>query len=377
VPIYGITFLDILGFTILIPLLPFVAKRFGAPDVVAGALVATTAVCATLASPLWGAISDRFGRKRALLGSQCASFVAYLLIAFAGGVPILFLSRAIEGLGGGNLGIANACITDVTTVEQRPQALAYATAAFGAGFLVGPILSGLLARFGFAVPFFAAAALQAVNAILTIALLPESHASASNARVGFAEVREIAREPGIANVLWRRFLYIFAFTSFFTTFSLFVNARFGSNAATASGLLAVAGGVGAITQIFFVGPLAKRYGIRSTALGAFALGIVAYALLGVVNGIASFVVTIALWASSGSLLRPVLDARIAELAPASSRGIVLGFGDSLDNVALIFAPTIGAAIVGIAPLLAGVVPACALAASAWLTACDRATSRTR
>ncbi len=376
-PIYGITFLDILGFTILIPLLPFVAKRFGAPDVVAGALVATTAACATLASPAWGAIGDRFGRKRALLGSQCASFVAYLMIAFAGGIPLLFLSRAIEGLGGGNLGIANAYVADVTTVEQRPQALAFATAAFGAGFIVGPILSGALARFGFAVPFFVAAALQAVNTILTLTLLPESHAPAANARVRLSEVREIAREPGIANVLWRRFLYIFAFTSFFTTFSLYANARFGSDAGTASALLAVAGGVGAIAQIFFVGPLAKRYGIRSTSLGAFALGIVAYALLGVVNVIGAFVLTIALWALSGSLLRPMLDARIAELAPAAARGIVLGFGDSLDNFALVFAPTIGAAIVGIAPRLAGVVPAFALAAGAWLTARDRITSRTR
>jgi MFS family permease len=377
VPIYGITFLDILGFTILIPLLPFVAKRFGAPDIVAGALVTTTAVCATLASPVWGAISDRFGRKRALLGSQCASFVAYLAIAFAGGIPLLFLSRAIEGLGGGNLGIANAYVADVTTAEQRPQALAFATAAFGAGFIVGPILSGALARFGFAVPFFTAAALQIVNAILTLALLPESHARTAKPRVGFAEVREIAREPGIANALWRRFLYIFAFTSFFTTFSLYVNARFGSGAGTASALFAVAGGVGAMTQIFFARPLATRYGIRNTALGAFALGIVAYALLGIVNGIAAFVGTIVLWALSGSLLRPMLDARIAELAPASSRGIVLGFGDSLDNLSLVLAPTIGAAIVGIAPRLAGVVPACALAVGAWLTTRDRATSRTR
>ena len=86
---------------------------------------------------------------------------------------------------------------------------------------------------------------------------------------------------------------------------------------------------------------------------------------------------VAVWALSGSLLRPMLDARIAELAPVAARGIVLGFGDSLDNFALVFAPTIGAAIVGIAPRLAGVVPACALAAGAWLTARDRITSRTR
>ena len=333
--------------------------------------MATTAACATLASPAWGAIGDRFGRKRALLGSQCASFVAYLMIAFAGGIPLLFLSRAIEGLGGGNLGIANAYVADVTTVEQRPQALAFATAAFGAGFIVGPILSGALARFGFAVPFCVAAALQAINAILTMTLLPESHAPAANARVGFAEVREIAREPGIANVLWRRFLYIFAFTSFFTTFSLYLAAVFGIGPEGSSALLAVAGAVGAITQVAAVGPLAARFGLRRVALGAFALGAVAYAALGLANGFAALVVAIALWALSGALLRPILDARIAELAPEERRGAILGFGDSLDNFSLIFAPAIAAAIVGVAPRVAGLLPACSLVAGGILTWRDR------
>ena len=96
IPIYGITFLDILGFTILIPLLPFLAKRFGAADVVAGSLNTT------VSSPFWGALSDRFGRKAALLGSQIASLAGYLLLAFADGIPILYVSRTIEGFGGGN-----------------------------------------------------------------------------------------------------------------------------------------------------------------------------------------------------------------------------------------------------------------------------------
>ena len=371
IPIYGITFLDILGFTILIPLLPFVAKRFDAADVVAGALVTTTALCATIASPLWGAVSDRFGRKRALVGSQAASFVAYMLVAVAGGLPSLFLSRAIEGLGGGNLGIANAYVADVTTAEQRPRALAYATAAFGAGFIVGPIVSGALAHFGFAIPFAFAAALQLLNMALTATLLPESHAP-TVASFDWAAVRDVARAPGIANVLWRRLLYIFAFTSFFTTFSLFLSARFGLGPGASSALLGVAGAVGAFTQIVLVGPLAKRFGSRRVLLGAFGIGAVAYASLGFANGIATFVATIAFWALSGSLLRPMLDARIADLAPAERRGTVLGFGDSLDNFSLIFAPTIGAAIVGIAPRLAGVLPAAALSIGALLTVRDRA-----
>ena len=375
-PLYGITFLDILGFTILIPLLPFVAKRFGAPDVVAGALVTTTALCATLASPLWGALSDRFGRKRALMGSQVASFVAYLLIAFAGGLPLLFLSRAIEGFGGGNLGIANAYVVDVTSEAERPRALAFGTAAFGLGFIAGPIASGALAHFGYAAPFLVAAGMQALNIAVTAALLPESYAPATS-RPPFPEMRRLVGVPGIANVLSRRFFYIFAFTSFFTTFSLYLAEVFRLGPGEASLLLGLAGGVGAVAQLAAVGPLTKRLGIRTTLLGGFALGIIAYAFLGLAHGIAALVVAIAIWAFSGSILRPVLDARIATLAPPEHRGTILGFGDALDNFALIFAPTIGAAVVGIAPRFAGALPACALVGGAWLTFLDHGFDATR
>jgi len=371
IPIYGITFLDILGFTILIPLLPFVAKRFGAPDVVAGALVATTALCATLSSPLWGAMGDRFGRKRALVGSQIASFAAYLLIAFANAVPMLFLSRAIEGLGGGNIGVANAYVADVTTPEQRPRALGYNTAAFGAGFIVGPILGGALAHFGFVAPFVVAALLQVLNTIATVTLLPETRVPVTG-RLDWSAIGSAVRAPAIANVLWRRFLYIFAFTSFFTTFSLYLSEVFRVGPGGASALLAVAGLVGATVQIVAVGPLAHRFGLRRVALAAFALGVLAYASLGFSNGIPAFVATVILWALSGSLLRPILDARIAELAPAEQRGTILGFGDSLDNFSLIFAPAIAAAILGVAPRLAGVLPALSLAAGGALTWRDRA-----
>jgi MFS family permease len=371
IPIYGITFLDILGFTILIPLLPFVAKHFGAVDVVAGALLSTTAVCATVSSPLWGALSDRFGRRRALLGSQIASFAAFLLIACATGIPMLFVSRAIEGLGGGNLGVASAYIADVTTPAQRPQALAFATAAFGAGFIAGPILSGVLVRFGFFVPFLVAAGFQAANMLLTATLLPESHEPTVK-RFDWRAASALLRNGAITSVLWRRFLYIFAFTSFFTTFSLFLSEVLHVGAAGSSGLLGVAGAVGAFAQIVLVGPLTRRFGLRDVALGAFALGVLAYASLGFVGGVGAFVVTIAFWALSGSLLRPILDARIAELATEEERGTVLGFGDSLDNFSLIFAPAIGAALLGVAPRLAGVLPAASLAIGGILTWRDRA-----
>jgi DHA1 family tetracycline resistance protein-like MFS transporter len=369
IPIYGVTFLDILGFTILIPLLPFVSKRFGAPDVVAGALIATTAVCATLSSPVWGSLSDRYGRKRVLLGSQLFSLGGYLLLAFAGGLPWLFLSRIIEGCGGGNLGVATSYISDVTTDQSRPRALAYGTAAFGAGFIVGPIVGGALAHFGFTVPFLFAAGMQALNFALTATLLPESRQK-RRATFDWRELRAALARPGIGRILTQRFLYIFAFTYFFTTFSLFLNAVLRAGPAVSSALLGVAGAVGAATQVFAVGPLIDRVGLRIASLAALAAGMLAYALLGFVDSIALFTVVIVFWAFSGSVLRPAIDARIVQLAPEDERGTMLGLGDSLDNFALIVAPVIGAAIIGAAPRLIGVLPALVLGFAFALTLRD-------
>jgi DHA1 family tetracycline resistance protein-like MFS transporter len=329
-----------------------------------------TALCATLSSPLWGALSDRFGRKPALLGSQVASFAAYLLLAFANGLPLLYLSRAIEGLGGGNLGVANSYIADVTTEAQRPRAFAYAAAAFGAGFIVGPIVGGALAHYGVTVPFFVAAGFQALNFVFTTAFLPQTRgrsAPAFDAR----ELRAAFARPGIASVLAREFLYIFAFTYFFTIVSLYLARVLGAGPEATSFLLGIAGAVGAAVQIGCVAPLARRFGPPRVTLGAFALGIAAYLIFGFVHELTTFVAALVMWAASGSLLRPLLSARIVDVAPAGERGTLLGISSALDNFALIFAPAIGSAIVGSAPELTGIVPVVALVAGFWLTLNDR------
>jgi MFS family permease len=138
-------------------------------------------------------------------------------------------------------------------------------------------------------------------------------------------------------------------------------------------LLGVAGAVGAATQIFAVGPLIDRFGLRVASLAALAAGMLAYALLGFVDTFALFMVAIVFWAFSGSVLRPAIDARIVRLAPEDERGTMLGLGDSLDNFALIFAPVAGAAIIGAAPRLVGVLPALSLGVAFILTLRDPST----
>lgn len=357
---YGIVFIGILGFTILIPLLPFLAKRYGASDAVVGTLLTTTAVAATLSSPLWGWLSDRFGRKRALCGSQLCSFGGYLLLALSGNLELIFVSRVIEGLGGGNLGIAESYVADVTTQEQRPQAYAYAAAAFGGGFIIGPVIGGLLAHFGLPLCFFFAAGLQAVNFVLTLTLLPESHSKSPSPRV--REVLRLLRDHAIRNLMVRMFLYIFAYTYLFTTLSLYLSHLDNAGPEQSSVVLAFAGLIGALVTIFGVDRVVRRFGLERVIRFAFAGGAVAYGALGAVRNLAELAPVLVVWAASGATLRPAIDSMLSQHAPEDERGLVLGFSDALGNFALMFAPAVGGAVVGWNYRASGIIPALALAA---------------
>ncbi|MGP6158548.1 MAG: MFS transporter [Vulcanimicrobiaceae bacterium] len=370
IPIYGITFFGILAYTILIPLLPFVAKRFGASDATAGTLLTTTALFATVSSPLWGALSDRLGRKRALIGSQLLSCAGYVLLALAPGLALLFFSRAVEGLGGGNVGVAQSYISDVTDEEQRPRAFAYSSAAFGAGFIFGPILSGSLVHFGYAVPFFIAAAVQLLNAVLTYTLLPESHAP-SQSSYGWRDLSSVFAMRSLRSLLSRQFFFIFAFTYLFSTFSLYISHVLGGGPELSSLLLGVAGGTGALMMVFGVGPLVARFGQNRVTTGAFLVGALSYASIALAHRLLAVGAVLVLWALSGSVLRPVLSAQISDEAPEAERGLVLGFSDALNNLAMIVTPLLGAAIVGFNAALSGVLPALALAGGFVLGLSDR------
>src|ERR1700736_2249518 len=179
-PILGITFIDILGFSILIPLLPFFVKKFGAPDVAVGIVFASYSLAQLIAGPLWGNLSDRIGRKMVLIVSQIGATIAWALMAFAPSIPFVILSRVIEGFSGGNIGVTQAYVGDLVEPKRRGQAFAYVGAAFSAGFVFGPATGGWLAeRYGFGVPFLLAAALQLLTLFLTIFMLPESRSRAT------------------------------------------------------------------------------------------------------------------------------------------------------------------------------------------------------
>jgi MFS family permease len=368
-PLFTIVFIDVLGYTFLIPLLPALQKHFFAPTYMMGALISVTAVCATISSPLWGHLSDRVGRKSVLMSSQGFTLAGYLLIALAGNIPILFVSRIVAGLGGGNLGVAQSYLVDVVREDQRERALAWATAAFGMGFVVGPVLSGLLLHFGLSAPFWAAAGLEAINVAFTLLFLPSSRRYVRDPKRRHL-LHEFLRRP-MLSLLLRQFLYIFSFTYFFTAFGLYLDRQLHIGAAGASFLLGAAGAVGAGVLIFGVDPLSKRMGAVGLAQAAFAIAFVSYVLVGFVTSLEFFAVVLVLWAASGSALRPTLSKLIADKAPEARRGAVLGFADSLDNLSMILAPAMASAIVGLNPRLSGIIPAICVAGGFMVGALGR------
>lgn len=374
IPIYGITLMDVLGYTIMIPLLPYIAQKYGAADFMVGILMTTTAVCSTVSAPVWGWLSDRFGRKPVVMTSQLFSLAGYLLLAIAPDLASLYISRAIAGLGGGNLGVAESYIADVTSAEQRDPAFALYGAVFGIGFIVGPIVGGFLVHLGFGAPFFLAAALEILNIGFTYAFLPQTQERTS--RRSSASPREIfatLKIPMIGSLLTRQFLFIFAVTYFLTVFSLYIKHVLSYGPQTTSWLLACAGIVGGLTFVALT-PLVRRFGNTLVSELGFVLTFLAYLALAVVNGLDVFVAVIVVWAAGAALAEPTLTTLLSEAAPKDQRGAVLGLGDSANNLALMGAPALGSYIIGVNPRLVGFAPALVVAiafALGWIAQRDQ------
>ena len=223
---------DVLGLTLMIPLLPFYAERMGASPAQVGWLIGIYAACQLVSGPFLGRWSDSTGRKPLLIVSQLGTCLGFIVTAFAPNLWVLFIARAIDGLTAGNLSLAQAYISDVTKPEERAKAFGLIGIAFGLGFLIGPAVSGLLSRFDYRLPIFAAAALSAASVLTTWLLLPAVTPGGGGAaparRLTLFEWRAYAvyfREPRLSSKLWQFLLFSLGFSMFVAGMPLFVERR--------------------------------------------------------------------------------------------------------------------------------------------------------
>ena len=235
-PIFLIVLVDVLGFTIVIPLLGLYAEKFGASPLVATTLVSVYALCSLISTPIIGNLSDRFGRRRLLLISQAGTCAGFLLLADSRALWMVFAGRVLDGITAGNLSLAQAYISDHTAAENRAKAFGVIGVAFGFGFMFGPGIGGLLSQYGMHWPFLAAAALSLLSIICTYTLLRDERPTASTEgplpggrRPGafdFAAYAKYFRRPLLGRLYLQFFLFAFAFSCFTSGFALFAERRF-------------------------------------------------------------------------------------------------------------------------------------------------------
>ncbi len=339
-PILGITFIDILGFSILIPLMPYFVKHFGAPDIVVGGLFGVFAFCQFIAGPLWGNVSDRIGRKRVLIVSQIGATIGWTMLAFAPTIAWVFVARIIEGFSGGNLSVTQAYVSDLVEPDKRARAFGYVGAAFSAGLIFGPASGGyLVQRYGFTTPFLLAAGLQAITLLLTILVLPESRTHDPEAVP--ASLRDIPRAftiRGVAPVMWQKLIFALGIYGWFGAFTLVLQKQFGFTATGTSYFFCTFGVASVIAQVTAVGRISESTGDRRSSTIGYVLLMIAFAIVPFATAIWQAVVMIGCFSLGLSLVNASLPAQLSRLAPEALRGTVLGAASSMESIAGIFMP---------------------------------------
>ena len=350
--IFLIVAVDVLGLTIMIPLLPFYAEKLGASPTQVGLLIGVYAACQLVSGPLLGRLSDVTGRKPLLLVSQAGTLLGFLILAFAPSLWVVFIARVIDGSTAGNLSLAQAYISDVTRPEERAKSFGVIGIAFGMGFLIGPAISGYLAKFDYRDPIFAAAALSATSILATYFLLPRATAGASAGAEGpggrrlsllqWSEYGRYFREPRLAVRLWQFLSFAFAFAMFTAGFPLFAERRlawhgtpFGPEQVGYS--WAYAGFLGIFLQGPALGRMVKRFGESSLNQVGFAAYAAGYVTLAFCYSIPVLIVATTV-SALGSLVRPSLTSLITQAAPREEQGVVLGLTQSLTSAAQITGP---------------------------------------
>ncbi len=382
-PIFLIVAVDILGFTIILPLLPFYAERMGASPAVVGMIVAVYAACQLVAGPLLGQLSDRLGRKPLLMISQFGTLAGFLLLAVSNTLTLVFLSRIIDGVTAGNLSLAQAYISDVTPPAQRAKSFGVIGIAFGLGFLLGPAVSGFLSQFGYQYPILAAAALSATSILATWTLLPanpplpEGHQEGDTGPGGrrlsiveWSRYAEYFRRPALSPLLLKYFSYVLSFAMFTGGIALFAERRYTWNGhpfgpKEVGYLFAYSGLIGGTLQGGALGKLVHRFGERPLLRASLMASAVGYVLLAFAYTIPVLLISAAV-AAFGGIARPVITSLITQVAGRREQGAVLGLTQSLTSIALIIGPLAGGFLIQHHLLAAWALVAAGVAFAGWL-----------
>ena len=335
-------FVNLVGFGIIVPLLPFYAERFGASGLTIGLLFGVFSLCQLIASPILGEISDRFGRRPVLIFSLAGTVLSFVMLALAHSVFMLFLARIVDGLSGGNISTARAYVADITEPKDRARAYGIIGAAFGLGFIMGPALSGVLAKVSITAPIWAAAALTLVATAMAWLWLPETvHRATAGTGNPLKYLPGLFRRPIMRRVMALDFVYWFAFSIFQTTFSLFAARRFGFDASRTGYFFAGFGVLGAVIQGGFIRPIVRRAGDKPTFMAGIVCSVIGLVAAAFAHSVPMFALALVPLAFGMGLGHPTISSLISRSARGDEQGRVQGAAGAVESLGRTFGPVWG------------------------------------
>ncbi len=344
-------FIDLIGFGMVIPFLSFYAREYGASGTKVGAVVGVYSIMQFFFAPVWGRLSDRVGRRPVILISLTASCTGYLLFAFTHSLTVLFASRLIAGIGGANIGTAQAYIADSTTPENRAKGMGLIGAAFGLGFILGPPMSGILAAIGIRnglagnlLPGLVAAGLSFTAFLVALSVLAESKPKGLVPRSGVPPQfdrrvwREIGTNPLLASLMSGLFLTLLAVAGMEISVTLHARDRFQFKQMDMSYLFLFMGVIVASIQGGLLGRFVKRFGEKGVIVIGASAFVTGFALIPTIWRLPLLYVVAFLFAIGQGLCYPALTALVSKTAPENERGTLLGMATSVGSLARFAGP---------------------------------------
>lgn len=343
--IFMTIFLDLLGFGIILPQLPFYALKFGASATMVGILGGVFSGMQFLFAPAWGVLSDRIGRRPVILIGVLGTAISMTMLAFTNSLWMLLVARVLAGVSGANLAAAQAYISDVTTPENRAKGMGLVGAAFGLGFIFGPAIGGVLGDYSEHAPGLFAATLAGLNFVAGYFLLPESHPKERRGQRALSlsplqGIRGLGH-PKVGPLFWVSLVFTLAFANLEGTFAMLTHVRLGFDSRHVGYVFAYIGVLGAVLQGVLMGRLVKRFGeMTLLRTGAFLL---ALGLLGTgeVVSVWMLLATVPLVSIGNGLMTPSLSSLVSQSCEPHERGSVIGMQQSLSALSRMLGPAMG------------------------------------
>jgi MFS transporter, DHA1 family, tetracycline resistance protein len=344
-----VVFVDLIGFGMIIPILPLYAKSFQAAEWQIGLLLGCYSFMQFLASPVLGYISDRIGRKPVLLVSLIGSAIGYAVMASAASLTMLFIARIIAGICGASVGTAAAYIADITPPENRSRRMGLIGAAFGVGFVLGPAIGGILSQFWTKGPFWFGAGLAFLNAIAVLLILPEpeKHVKRSEAEIpAGTDVVDQTGRGGIPILVVTYFVAIAGFAIVTMIYPQVLDRRFSLTPAQISLVFVFLGLVGAFIQGGAIGRMARRFGDYKLAAAGLLLMAISMVIMPFAHNMPLFLLFTFGLAAGNSLAQPTLMAMASRLATNTAQGRVIGTVQSAGSLGRVVGPSAGGFMLG-------------------------------